>query len=348
MSDVDLNFIKQLKDNFLLFGAVKRILHLKKWTIICSPEAKVFLGRSGMDIASNKFIDPDVSAKDLEELALHSKVLIFTPNEEKFFSDFKLSNQVVFFVRDVVFAKKVFRDPKNLLATIFSVKSGEIPKIKTSKAILIFSLPRGGSTFFSDTFGQSGRFGNPVEHIQHDIVDLIKLKVITLKEYMDYVFNYSATENGVVTTKIIDGWVLNIYKDENTHEYIHNLLNQHTIVYLERKNKISQSVSAYKSRTTKQFHSTGAKPKDQVKVKYDFDQILKIHSMYVRKEDILKSFFKKVLKSPPYHVLYEDFCKDPQKYFFDISKYAKVKVARSSFKTSKYVKVSDENSKKLV
>lgn len=123
------------------------------------------------------------------------------------------------------------------------------------KALLVLCTPRCGSTLFAEALNNSGRVGICEEWLNNEYFDAyidVVGKSFELREYMEFVTSKSIGDTGVLSLKLHIGQLA--AANERFGLGIESMDFDH-VVYLYRRDKVSQAVSLTKAALTNQFRS---------------------------------------------------------------------------------------------
>lgn len=176
--------------------------------------------------------------------------------------------------------------------------------MKSKYAILCGS--RTGSTHLCDLLKSTRRAGNPQEFFNKSM-DFAYLD--NGKGFVDSMVNGTKTENEVFGVKIVGVDQLENYSN-STLEFTH-------CIYLNRKDKISQAISRYKSWKTDVWH-LNEKNKRIPDVEYSYDDI----KWCLEQIETEESIFKRILDESHYfEITYEDLVENPDQSIYCVLEY---------------------------
>lgn len=175
-----------------------------------------------------------------------------------------------------------------------------------NKRVVIFSTPRSGSTYFCDQVASTGLVGVPDEWLNPSFLNTVKNEgfATTIKEALNWISSRTTTDNGIFSINI------------QIHHYIQLKKQGFDIlkwgfddaIYLERKDKLSQSYSLAKARITGQWDQTGKRSDVYDKVNVPVHMILKALSEIHFWHDTFEKNLKQHVSTKLY---YEDYIKNP-------------------------------------
>lgn len=182
-----------------------------------------------------------------------------------------------------------------------------LSSVSPSKFYAIATTPRSGSGYFCKKLLQTGLLGAPDEHFNFysTMIEMIlRLKVHTIENYVDRLFEVRTSPNGVFGTKLFPEF----YQFMHIANILWRFPNMQ-FIYLERKDLLSQAVSLAIAQQTKQW--SGVKS-SQLKPRYNYNLIAHCVNQINKSNAFWKYHFKKN-NIDPIRISYEDFIKDPDK-----------------------------------
>lgn len=151
---------------------------------------------------------------------------------------------------------------EELIFKLFSELESATPKHEPKKKICILSTPRSGSTYFCKMLESTTRFGRPEEWLSPMALEVYFKRLGTsrfdLRRHLHNVLTRTASENGVFSINM----QLRQFIHWKTHGFDPLSMGFDRIIYLERKDKISQAYSLAKARLTDQWYSTQTAKQD--------------------------------------------------------------------------------------
>lgn len=140
----------------------------------------------------------------------------------------------------------------NLIEELEKVK----PQVGTPNLkIAVISTPRCGSGYFCDTLADTGVFGNPDEWFHPNLFEIFaskqKNKSINFTQYLNYIISRTTSDNMVFTVNFhIDHY---IYWRKKGIDLL--TIGFDRVIYLHRKDKLSQAYSLAKAMASSQWNS---------------------------------------------------------------------------------------------
>ncbi|WP_311030060.1 Stf0 family sulfotransferase [Mesorhizobium koreense] len=173
---------------------------------------------------------------------------------------------------------------------------------------LILTTPRSGSNWLSDLVTKTGTMGNCVEWL-HDARLGGKLKKLSADELKRELVTCAATENSRFSLKIFPSHVRKTYRTLKT-DIIRDLHEDHSVSFavLRRRDRIRQSISLFRSKTTGSWTSHSDNYAEPV---YDFYKICDYYFRLERDNNFWVSYLE--LYQLDYNVFYyEDMLESPR------------------------------------
>jgi LPS sulfotransferase NodH len=206
---------------------------------------------------------------------------------------------------------------------------------KPHRSILICSHPRSGSTFLGEALHFAGGLGCPLEYMHRGFRPVLakRWEAPDINSYIDALHRYRTDANGTLSIKLFWQDVEEVAHERspslfapvglnppgslNADDYraFHGLLESMfpnpTFVYLERRDRVRQAVSAVVAAQTAIWRSIpqmGRQEPLQIS-EYDYDRILGMVAFADYSHDHWRNFFD-AAKVEPYCISYEEMAKD--------------------------------------
>jgi LPS sulfotransferase NodH len=182
-------------------------------------------------------------------------------------------------------------------------KKKSIPLKKSDKKVLILSTPRSGSTFFCDVLNNSGEIGECAEWFNMRYMaayaKMNKSTNLDFQEYYNFISEKTIGDTGIFAVNMhIEQYITML---NNKFDVLS--LNFDLVVYLYRKDKLSQAVSLSIAQITDQWSSSTLAAQD-IKGKLNVNHITKALTHLVESEKIYAENLK---KSTSMECCYEEF-----------------------------------------
>ena len=190
------------------------------------------------------------------------------------------------------------------------LQSSDFPVKYPQIAYAIVSTPRSGSTALCEALAATQIAGFPTEHLRTPALFLTKYCKFDPLRYLQLLMTYQTTKNGVFGTKLISHFLEGYQASLSFDNF--------KFIYLIRRDKIAQAVSAFIATKTNMWHiySEEQSKKYQSKLKtiniQDSD-LERVHNTYhncLRQELFLDHFFERYNISPLI-IEYEEFAALP-------------------------------------
>jgi LPS sulfotransferase NodH len=169
----------------------------------------------------------------------------------------------------------------------------------------IFCLPRAGSTLLTKELGAIG-VGAPAEHFRDHIAYLLQHRRFSSFSVHRWwsVLERAQTRNGIFATKLIWDFYLEAadYMTGEERSWLEEKFGEMTIVYLERRDKVGQSVSDFIARQTGVWHMWPQYLPDYQekisRVQEDMDAMVATYRKFLSDESKLKAWLGTLGKTP--------------------------------------------------
>ena len=177
------------------------------------------------------------------------------------------------------------------MAFVFEEEKFDYPSVKTTKSVVFCTTPRCGSNMLCFSLIKTGLLGVPLEYFNHvkSMHDFQKRisDSDSVYDYINALLQVRTTPNGVFSMKLHHHQFRRVLKSAPLHEVLPNC----KYVYLHRRDKIRQAISAYIAYKTDQWFSVNPnQPKPDVE--YSFVDIKKNLMEIVQSQKAWGEYFK--------------------------------------------------------
>lgn len=289
-----------------------------------------------LKVEFDSFFIKDKSLKD----KLPNLIIVFANNieeEKRYVSEIKKNNKV-----ETVLS---FYDLIIKIILAIDLKS-PLKKTIKEKKIIVFSLPRSGSTLFSELL-TNNKLGNCKEHIRDPLIQLKSYYDIQVSNFFEDLTAYSQSKT--FSTKIISHFLFGLLKDEQELEDFANWIKKEKclVIYLERKFKPAQAISEYFAQKTNIYHSFQKKDEQQdEKLEYNYDEIKKWFDFLVAQEKKLKDFINGI--SFVLHFNYHQVANERETTLINVFKNLRLPIPNKIIIETRIKKLKRSNSKELL
>ncbi len=209
-----------------------------------------------------------------------------------------------------------------------------------NQSYIVCTTPRSGSTVLCNILSNTKVAGQPTEYFyEGDFYNKLweKWEVSNFSEYLQSVFQETATPNGVIGVKIMTGsgyftgFMQNIRKipryqtDSRTDwEILSDLFPNLHYIWLTRRNKVRQAVSQWRALQSGVWHQyKDGLVSEENEINFNFEEIDLLVQNLVLREVAWQDYFT-AAKISPLTIVYEDFVQSPQEIILQILSYLNV------------------------
>lgn len=171
------------------------------------------------------------------------------------------------------------RSPYDLITAAADYPAWEGPPART---VLICSHPRSGSTLLGEAIYYTGGLGCPLEYLHRGFRPAIAARwnAPTLPDYVRALYRFRTDPSGVLSSKLfwrdLDETALELGEGTTVSQALNRLFPQPTFVYLRRRDRVRQAVSAFAARVTGTFRALDeASSGGTGEVAYEYEGILR-------------------------------------------------------------------------
>lgn len=201
------------------------------------------------------------------------------------------------------------RSPYDLVTASADYPAWDGPPART---VLICSHPRSGSTLLGEAIYRAGGLGCPLEYLHRGFRPAIAARwnAPTLPDYVRALYRFRTDPRGVLSSKIfwrdLDETALELGEGTTASQALDALFPRPAFVYLRRRDRVRQAVSAFAARATGKFRaldevsSGGAR-----EIAYEYEGILRELAAADASHACWRQFFTE-RRIVPLRVDYED------------------------------------------
>lgn len=217
---------------------------------------------------------------------------------------------------------------------------------KTTKRYLICSSERSGSTLLADLLDQTGKAGRPLEYFNPVYIEAYCIntntKELHRQTYWLALQKMRTTPNGVFGAKAHLPQIIQWLGENSLEETARFLSGFEHLVFIRRRDKISQAISFYRASVTGYWSSQHTKmdphaPKVPV---FDGQRISSAYRYLMTAEENWRTVFSQINRTP-LEVDYEDLASEPGKSISHVLNEIGIEIEGDEFAKSTISKQSD-------
>ena len=205
------------------------------------------------------------------------------------------------------------RSPYDLVTGPADYPAREGPPVRT---VLICSHPRSGSTLLGEAIYWAGGLGCPLEYLHRGFRPALAARwnASALPDYVRALYRFRTDPSGVLSSKLfwrdLDETALELGEGTTASQALDAIFPQPTFVYLRRRDRVRQAVSAFAARSTGTFRALDeASCGGGREVAYDYEGILRELAAADASHACWRQFFTE-RRIVPLRVDYEDLVND--------------------------------------